>query len=120
MAQGMPRDFGDVKDVAEDFDAIPFAECQVTRRNVFLCRPEDSRASRCLELRYATDMIVVVVRDENIAQLPVAMCSQPGLYGRRITWIDHGTASPLEVLQQPYIVVGEGRECVDLYHDAGR
>lgn len=120
MAQGMPGDFGDVKGMTEDFDPISFAECQVTRWNVFLCRPEDSRACRSLELRYAADMIVVVVSDEDIAQLPIAMRSQPGLYGRRITWVDHGTASPIEVLQQPYIVVGEGGECVDLYHDAGR
>lgn len=105
---------------SQHLDVRAVVQGQVAGRDVFPRRAADAGAGRGFQRGHAADVVRVVVGDEDVAELPVAMRLQPGQYRRGIARIDHGAAARRVVLQQPDVVVAEGGKGVDLKHFAGR
>ncbi len=116
MSEGVPWDGDDLQALAEHLDPLAVAQRLVTRGDLLGGRPVDAGAGLCLEPLDATDMVVMVVRHQNVAQLPAGMCRQPVQHGRCVTGIDRHATPGSVVLEQPDIVVGEGGQGFDLEH----
>lgn len=103
--------------MAEHCDVIAFAERQVTPWNFLVGRADDACAAGCFQLFDTAYMVEMVVGHQNVAQLPTRVGREPSLDRRRIARVNHRAATLRWVLEQPYVVVREGRQCVDFYHE---
>ena len=86
--------------------------------NFFVGRPHYTRTGGRLQSFNAADVIEMMVGDQNIAQLPAWVGRQPGLDRRGVTRVNNRAAALLQVLQQPYIVIGECGQGIDFYHQS--
>ncbi len=116
VSERVPWDGDDLQALAEHLDPLAVAQRLVTRGDLLGGWPVDAGAGLCLEPLDATDMVVMVVRHQNVAQLPAGMCRQPVQHGRCVTGIDRHATPGSVVLEQPDIVVGEGGQGFDLEH----
>lgn len=83
---------------AQHLDAGVVFQSDIARGNVFRCRPVYPRPGRLLELSHAADVILVMVGNQNVGQLPARIGREPGEDGRGIARIDHGAVALCSVL----------------------
>ena len=116
VAQGMPRNMQHAPGSAEDLQRVAFADGQVAGRDVFLSRADHPRSAVLLETRHAADMVVVMVGDQDVGQAPVGVRRQPAEHRLGGAGVHHGALACRRVLQQPDVVVIEGRQGIDRQH----
>ncbi len=120
MAERMPRHLYDLQLVAEHIDLLAFDERHVSGGDLLVRRADNPCPGGRFELLHATHMIVMVMGDQDIGQLPARMTVEPGADRRAVTRIDHRTFLTAGILQQPYVVVGKGGQSIYLQHVGGR
>lgn len=90
------REHGQLK--AEHFNAGVVVQSDISRGDVFRCWAVDLRPGGLLERSDAADMVIVMVGDQNVGQLPARVGLKPGQDRRGIARIDHGTVALCSVL----------------------
>ena len=108
VPQGMARHGIHVEIPAQYADAVVIVQVDVPRRDLLVGRAIDLGAGHTFDLLHAADMIMVMVGDQDIAEVPLGVLLEPGQYGSGIAGVDHGATVGMGVLQQPDVVVGEG------------
>ena len=79
-----------IKGQVQHNDLIVIVQGDITGRNGFIGRPRDPGAGCLLDGHYAAHMVIVVVGNQNIGQLPVGIVLQPLKHRGGIARIDHG------------------------------
>ncbi len=116
VVEGMAGHGDHLDALAEHFAGIAVVQRQVERGNPAAGRTEHAAAAAALERGDTTGVVVMMMGDEDVAQLPVRIALQPVLHRLGVTRIDH-RATPLgDVLEQPDVVVGEGAQGLDAEH----
>ena len=112
MARRVARHVDDFKVQAQGTQRLAAAQPGQRLGHGLTGRPVNARAGQLAQGLHATDMVGVMVRDED--RIELELFALQGVEHRLgLTRIDHHSA-PL-VMQQPEVVVGEGRECKELH-----
>ncbi|MNP33156.1 hypothetical protein D3C76_1263750 [compost metagenome] len=88
----MSRYCNDLEIQTQDAHAGVVAQGQVTPGDALVGRAANPRSGGFLELLDTTDMVVMVMGNQNVAQLPARVPFEPGQHRCRIAWVDHRTA----------------------------
>ncbi|MNH25624.1 hypothetical protein D3C81_1582840 [compost metagenome] len=72
---------------------VAFVQCQVAAGNAFVGGATDPCAGQLPEPLHTADMVIVVVGDEDVAQHPFGVGSQPALHRAGIARVDHRTTA---------------------------
>ncbi len=89
MAEGMPRHGEHLERDAEHRRRVAVVQRHIAPRNGFVGRAMDAGAGDLLELLHATDVVVVVVGNEDVGERPVAMRLQPRQHRCGVAGVDH-------------------------------
>ena len=117
VAERVARDFPDLRLMSPDRSAIAFLQCDIKPRHapVLSGGTNDDRARRFLDCQIPPGMVRVPVRVEDLAD-PPAPPLRLGQHRRRIAGIDHRGFAAVGIMDQPQIIVGEGRNRDNLKH----
>ncbi|VXC74527.1 hypothetical protein PSEUDO9AG_41041 [Pseudomonas sp. 9Ag] len=119
VAAGMPRDLEHLQLMVEDANALSIDQRFIPGWNFFHSRAVDRGGVSGFKLLNATYMVMVVVSDQNVGQLPAGASIEPFLNWARLTRIYRSAEPALWILQHPDVVVGEGGQSVYFQHMHG-
>lgn len=119
VTAGMSWDLEYVQLMVEDANALPIDQRFIPRWNLFQRRAVDRGGVSGFKLLNATYMVMVVMGDQNVGQLPVGASIEPFLNWARLTRIYRSAEPALWILQHPDVVVGEGGQSVYFQHMHG-
>ncbi|MCY1410727.1 hypothetical protein D9M71_261000 [compost metagenome] len=117
MPGGVPGNVEYLPVEIENADPLAVLEGDIAPRNRLQRRAEHPCPAVLLEGEHAAGVVVVVVGDQAVGELPTGMRVQPGQYRSAVAGVDHRAVSARGILQQPDIIVGEGGQGGDLYHE---
>ncbi|MNH13994.1 hypothetical protein D3C79_735800 [compost metagenome] len=91
VSQGVSGYGNDLEIQIEHAHAGVIVQRQVTARDRLVYGAAYPRTGGRLELLDTADMVVVMVGDQNVVQLPAWMGLKPGQHGGRVARVDHRT-----------------------------